>query len=77
MEPYAYSYDPTHTAGELQSLYEGKLDGGEEDVDANVKVAGRIMTKRLFGKLAFFTLQDETGTIQLQMEKKRMGDFFK
>uniref|UniRef100_A0A7S2GT55 Lysine--tRNA ligase n=1 Tax=Helicotheca tamesis TaxID=374047 RepID=A0A7S2GT55_9STRA len=77
LEPYQYSYDPTHSAGELQSLYEGKLEGGEEDEDSMVKVAGRIMTKRGFGKLSFFTLQDESGTIQLQMEKKRLGESFK
>jgi Lysyl-tRNA synthetase (class II) len=77
VEPYAYSYKPTHTAKELQDLYEGKLEGGEEDETANVAVAGRIMAKRVFGKLSFFTLQDESGTIQLQMEKRRLGDAFK
>jgi hypothetical protein len=77
VEPYAYSYKPTHTAKELQDLYEGKLEGGEEDETANVAVAGRIMAKRVFGKLSFFTLQDESGTIQLQMEKSRLGDTFK
>ena len=40
-------------------------------------VAGRIMAKRVFGKLAFFTLQDESGTIQLHLEKNRLGDTFK
>lgn len=77
VEPYAYSYNPTHTAQELQNLYEGKLEGGEEDEAANVAVAGRIMAKRIFGKLSFFTLQDESGTIQLQLEKSRLGDTFK
>lgn len=77
VEPYEYTYDPTHTAMELQSLYEGKLEGGEEDEEADVAVAGRIMAKREFGKLAFFTLQDESGTIQLHLEKNRLGDSFK
>lgn len=76
-EPYGYSYDPTHKATELQVLYEGKLEGGEEDEEADVAVAGRIMAKRVFGKLAFFTLQDESGTIQLHLEKNRLGDTFK
>jgi lysyl-tRNA synthetase class II len=75
--PYAYSFNPTHTAAELQCIYEGKLSGGEEDVNADVAVAGRIMTRRVFGKLAFFTLLDESGTIQLQLDKKRLGDSFK
>ena len=77
VEPYAYSYDPTHTATELQTLYEGKLEGGEEDEEADIAVAGRIMAKRVFGKLAFFTLQDESGTVQLHLEKNRLGDTFK
>ncbi|MEL6902993.1 MAG: lysine--tRNA ligase, partial [Cyanobacteria bacterium J06606_4] len=40
----------------------------EEDFE--VSVAGRIMARRVFGKLAFFTVQDETGTMQLYLEKK-------
>lgn len=77
VEPYGYSFAPTRTASELRSEYEGKLDGGEEDVDSDVSVAGRIMARRVFGKLAFFTLQDSTGTIQLHMEKRRLADTFK
>jgi lysyl-tRNA synthetase class 2 len=56
------------------SLYDGKLEGGEEDESANVLVAGRVMTRRVFGKMAFFTLQDETGTIQLQFDTSRLED---
>lgn len=41
-----------------------------------VSIAGRIMIRRVFGKLAFFTLQDETGLIQLYIEKGRLGDQF-
>jgi WHEP-TRS domain/OB-fold nucleic acid binding domain len=76
VEPYEYTYQPTLTAVQLASLYEGKLAPGEEDEAADVTVAGRIMTRRVFGKLAFFTLQDETGTIQLQFDKNRLGDAF-
>lgn len=77
VEPYAYTYDRTHSSGQLHDLYQGKLEGGEEDETADVAVAGRIMAKRVFGKLAFFTLQDETSTIQLHLEKNRLGDSFK
>lgn len=77
VEPFEYTYQPTHTAAQLASLYEGKLEGGEEDEEADVAIAGRIMTRRVFGKLAFFTLQDDSGTIQLQFDKKRLGETFK
>jgi hypothetical protein len=76
VEPFEYNYKPTHTAAELQAQYEGRLEGGEEDESADAAVAGRIMVRRVFGKLAFFTLQDESGTIQLHLEKNRLGDSF-
>ena len=77
VEPYEYTYNPNRTAEELRKEYEGRLENGEEDYAADVIVAGRILAKRVFGKLAFFTLQDETGKIQLYLEKSRLGDSFK
>lgn len=76
VEPYAYVYKPNRTASQLMKEYEGKLEPGEEDEcdNAEIAVAGRIMARRVFGKLAFYTLQDETGVIQLQFDKKRLGE---
>lgn len=76
VNPYAYSYERTHTAAELQGEYAGMEDGGEDDI-ADVSVAGRLMAKRTMGKLAFLSLQDHTGTIQLFVEQKRLGAEFK
>ena len=72
MNPYAYSWDVTHHAGELQEKFADIANG--EEVDFEVAIAGRVMTRRVMGKLAFFTLQDETGTIQLYLEKKRISE---
>lgn len=79
IEPYAYTYHTNTSAQSLHMKYQNKLANGEEDTNANndVSIAGRIMTKRVFGKLAFFTLQDDTGIIQIQLDKKRLGDSFK
>ncbi len=70
--PYAYQWKVSHHAAELQEKH-GDLANGEE-ADVEVSVAGRIMNRRVFGKLAFFTLQDETGTIQLYLDKKRVQE---
>lgn len=72
LNPYAYKWETTHHAAQLQEKY-ADLSSGEE-VDVEVAVAGRIMARRVFGKLAFFALQDETGTIQLYLEKKRIEE---
>ncbi len=66
--PYAYRWDITHPITELQTKFADLEAGAEEAFE--VSIAGRIMARRVFGKLAFFTLQDETGTIQLYLEKK-------
>lgn len=68
--PYAYRWESTHHAADLQAKF-ADLPSGEE-VQIEVAIAGRIMARRVFGKLAFFTLQDETGSIQLYLEKSRI-----
>ena len=70
--PYAYHWKSTHHAAELQEKF-ADLPTGEE-VDLDVAIAGRIIARRVFGKLAFFALQDDTGTIQLYLDKKRISE---
>ena len=65
--PYALGFEPSDRMAALQVTH-ADLPNGEER-DLTVSVAGRVMTRRVMGKLAFFTLADETGTIQLFLEK--------
>lgn len=68
--PYAYRWESTTTAALLQEKYAALENGAEVEVE--VAIAGRIMNRRVFGKLAFFTLQDETGQIQIFLDKKKI-----
>jgi lysyl-tRNA synthetase, class II len=70
LTPYAYRWESTHPTQALQEQYKNLPNG--EEVGVDVAIAGRILARRVFGKLAFFTLQDETGTIQLYLEKARI-----
>jgi lysyl-tRNA synthetase, class II len=70
INPYAYRWESSHTMSQLQTQYADLATGAEAEVE--VAVAGRILARRVFGKLAFFTLQDETGTIQLYLDKARI-----
>ena len=72
VEPFAYTFAATHSAAALGSQFEA-LAPGEEDAAAAVALAGRILTRRIFGKLMFFTVQDQSGTFQLYCEKKKLG----
>ena len=65
--PYALGFSPTHKSSFLQKEHKDLPNGEERPVE--VAIAGRVMSRRVMGKLAFFNLADETGTIQLYIEK--------
>ncbi len=61
------SYDRENTTEEIRSNYdnfEGK----------NVSVAGRLMSKRVMGKMSFADLADRSGKIQLCVKRDELGD---
>ena len=65
--PYGLRFEPSHRTAALQQAHRDLPNGEERALE--VSVAGRVMTRRVMGKLAFFTLADESGTIQLFIEK--------
>ncbi len=71
--PYAFRFDSTHKAAQLKIEHQDLPKGEEREVD--VCLAGRVIAKRVMGKLAFFTLADESGSIQLFIEKLTLEKF--
>jgi len=69
--PYAFTYKPTSNAAAIRAKY-SHLEAGEEDESADVAIAGRIMAKRAMGKLAFLTVKDDTGIIQVVGDKAKL-----
>jgi lysyl-tRNA synthetase class 2 len=70
--PYGGAFDYTHHVDQLEELY-GQLEDGQNTED-RVKVAGRIMARRVQGKIAFLELQDSTGRIQLFCRINALGE---
>jgi lysyl-tRNA synthetase class 2 len=68
-----YRYEPTATAAGLAAQYH-ELEPGTETGEV-VTVAGRLMLRRVQGKLAFGTLQDSTGRVQLFAREPVTPDF--
>ena len=65
INPYpAARFDVTATA-------RGILDGYDEATGnfADVRIAGRIMSRRIMGSVSFFELQDHTGRIQVYIRR--------
>lgn len=58
-------FETTHSLNEAM-----KLDEGEQ----NVRVAGRVMSKRKMGKISFMDLRDIEGRIQLCIKKDEVGE---
>lgn len=59
------------------TLVEAYGDKESEELEAlpvEVKVAGRIMLKRVMGKASFITIQDVSGRIQLYVQRDAVGE---
>ena len=75
INPYPYKYSPTHHADQIKNSFAGLKP--EEKTKETVCVAGRLLTKRDMGKIAFATVSDQSGTIQLFAKEDLMKDSYK
>ena len=66
IEPYpAEMYDVTATAAQISN----NLTEENKEEFATVRIAGRIMSRRIMGSASFFELQDHTGRIQVYIRR--------
>lgn len=73
INPYPMSYEVTHHAEVLQRDADDFIQDPPEN-GKKVRVAGRIMTRRIMGKASFFNLQDSTGTIQVYLRENELPE---
>jgi lysyl-tRNA synthetase, class II len=71
VEPYGQRTAGIRPLASIKAIFKPEMghDGGPE-----VTGAGRVMLKRDMGKLSFLTLRDETGDLQVALDKKRLSD---
>jgi lysyl-tRNA synthetase, class II len=69
---YPYRYERTTTTGDIQDRF-GTLEPGAGS-GHEVRVAGRIMSLRAHGKVAFADLKDASGHVQLFAQHQVLGD---
>jgi lysyl-tRNA synthetase class 2 len=69
---FPYSFSRTDTAADLKARF-GDLEPGSGTGEA-ATVAGRLMNTRNMGKLIFAVVMDVSGTIQLFVDKRTLGD---
>ena len=74
IDPYTNGFTPEHTTGEIISLHASKSPEELEEMEELFSLAGRIVSKRDFGKSAFFHLSDRTGRIQGFIQKNAVDE---
>ncbi|MBN9421340.1 MAG: lysine--tRNA ligase [Candidatus Accumulibacter sp. 66-26] len=63
-----------NTAAKLDELYGDKDAEQLEGMPVEVRLAGRMMLKRVMGKASFATIQDVSGRIQLYVARDAVGE---
>ena len=69
---YPYRFERTFTVDQVRSRFEELEPGAETGTEA--RLAGRLMTIRSHGKVAFADLMDGTGRLQLFAQQAVLGD---
>jgi lysyl-tRNA synthetase class 2 len=71
IDPYGAAMASVQALAGVRAMHKAEFgqDGGPV-----VTVSGRVMFRKGFGKLTFMTLRDETGDLQVAIDKKRVGE---
>jgi lysyl-tRNA synthetase, class II len=71
IDAFPVGFKPSHTLAEIRRGWDG-LEPGEESRDV-VRVAGRIVLKRIMGRLAFWTLRHDGDELQAMLAVNALG----
>ena len=76
--PYGHRFQRSHVLADAVAAFDPLVPKGEEAHNFvhpdEVKLAGRLMTRRDLGKLCFAHLKDHSGQIQLKVNKQDVGE---
>lgn len=73
-EPYGNGYVPSHTAAQIHAAFDATDAAQLEATPSAVRVAGRIVAQRRFGKAGFLKLLDASGPIQIYCQRDALAD---
>ena len=71
--PYPNDFSRDHYAGDIAAQHEAAERESLDATAITVRVAGRIMLKRVMGKASFATIQDMSGRLQLYLSDNDSG----
>jgi lysyl-tRNA synthetase class 2 len=71
---YPNDFSRENTAGKIAEVYAEKSGEELEVAAVEVKVAGRVMLKRVMGKASFISIADLSGRLQLYVARDKVGE---
>ena len=74
INPFGSRFDVTSNSKEIKEACSDKTNEKLEEMNMQVRVAGRIMTKRGKGKAGFMHIQDKYGQIQIYVKLDNVGE---
>jgi len=74
INPYPNDFRRDSSAGDLLVRHANSSAAQLADDEVTVRVAGRLMSRRIMGKASFAHIRDESGQIQLYLQREKMSD---
>ncbi len=69
VEPYPYEFDRTHTVAQMLEEFDEL-----QEKEIVVRMAGRVVAKRVMGKASFAHFLDDTGRVQFYIKRDDVGE---
>jgi lysyl-tRNA synthetase, class II len=74
-DPYGSRYEGvTANAAVKSEAEQSGIPAGQTSQTVRLRAAGRVMLRRVMGKLAFLTIRDSSGDLQIGLSKAKVGD---
>jgi lysyl-tRNA synthetase, class II len=74
VNPYPNDFVPEHTTAEVRDRFSSLSREQLAGMQDSFSLAGRILTRRDFGRASFFHLQDRGGRLQIYVRRDVVGD---
>ena len=74
VEPFPNDFRPGSTCAEIIKKFGGLSKDELSGINESVSLAGRVMSRRDFGKASFIHVQDRSGRIQCYVKKDVLGE---
>src|SRR5690554_2375886 len=76
IDPFGHAFERDTNTQEIVKEFDQYDKEQLAELDKQVKIAGRVMTKRLMGKAGFMHIQDQFGQIQIYIRKDTVGEMW-